>query len=516
MLRRCLDAAARGVMGPCLEGLGQARDGERLSLALAAWLAGCGAQTAPDIDAVAAQLGQGPPAEQILAAQALPLLSRARWLALDVEGVTAVAALGRSHEAVAREAGVDVERLTLRAGVFQQAVSADAASALETRGRSAGRADVVVEAAALGALARAASGEVQPALELARRAVRMARAEGLRQEQYFAGLVLAHIRRSLGQTHLASHILTTLGRVASNPWQPWIGWELALASCIADAAPAASPGPWLVELARAREQNNDATAADRIARLDRCFAVPSLLASDWRCARGLLDPQGADDDDAAVQAFRAGRAHVVPRGMGHLLADEPPVAYAVMGRAPARVGARPLGRTFPAERIFERTQRQQRIFTLLSVVGLAGAEGIDEDKAFRETYGFRYDRDVHREVFNVLCHRARGVLGDRGALHRTGGRMRLTTDSPLAVPDPRCEQPLDNRVLALVSRRGAMGARDISKSLGVSLRATQKALETLVGDGACQRVKAGRAVSYAVEDTTFSEPTVPGAAAPPA
>jgi predicted ArsR family transcriptional regulator len=62
-------------------------------------------------------------------------------------------------------------------------------------------------------------------------------------------------------------------------------------------------------------------------------------------------------------------------------------------------------------------------------------------------------------------------------------------------------------VLRCIAREGRMAARSISDALGISIRSAQSALEELVQNGSCQRHKIGRAVEYAVEDTTFQEPT---------
>ena len=45
--------------------------------------------------------------------------------------------------------------------------------------------------------------------------------------------------------------------------------------------------------------------------------------------------------------------------------------------------------------------------------------------------------------------------------------------------------------------------------LGVPLRTVQVSLSRLIEDGSCTSEKVGRHVVYAVEDTTFQEPTRP-------
>ena len=441
----------------------------------------------------------------------MPLASRASLLAFDHEGLDRLTALAERLVDDGALSPLQRDRLVMRRAVMQDRSSASEATALEQSARRAEASEVVVEAAALGALAEASRGALDEALALARRSVRMARTEGLRQEHYFSGIVLARVRRMLGQGHLASHILTTLARVAPAPWEPWIDWELALAAGhTADDDRERGPACHLVALARAYDEADGAGVREVSKRLAEAMPNGTWGHRDWRCAHALLDPTIPCDDDQ-VQAFRQGERDRIPQGMTQLLASAPPLAFVVAGSSRSggalRVGARGVTSMVPPEGRFERTQRQQRVFTLLAVVAGAVVDGIDEEVAFRRTYGFAYDRGVHQDVFNVLVHRARSTLGHHGELLRQDGRLRLVAKAPLAIPDPRCEQPLDDRVLSLVSAKGAMGARAISSSLGVSLRSAQKALEALVDDGACQRVKEGRAVAYSVEDTTFSEPT---------
>lgn len=510
-LRHALDEAAHGRLEPTRRALVAATASARPALALASWFAGERAVRPHGSDELCAVVERCSGAELRSVALALPMASRACLLAFDHRGLQRLTGLARRLADEGALPLLDRDRIVLRLAVMDRSATVDDAVALEQSARRAEVAEVVVEAAALGALAGACRGAIDEALALARRSVRMARTEGLRQEHYFAGLVLARVRRLLEQPHLASHILTTLARVAPAPWRPWIDWELALASCTTSSeAEDGGPGRQLVALALGYAAGDDAGARDAAARLAEQIPEGSWGHPDWRCAQALLDPRSSCDDDQ-LHAFRSGERDRIPHGMVQLLADAPPIAFVVAGSALSegalRVGARGVTMVVPAEGRYERTQRQQRVFTLLAVVAGASPAGIDEELAFARTYGFAYERSVHQDVFSVLVHRARATLGDRAELIRGDGRMSLIARAPVAIPDPRCEPPLDDRVLSLVSRRGAMGARAISSSLGVSLRSAQKSLEALVDDGACQRVKEGRAVAYAVEDTTFSEPT---------
>ena len=102
---------------------------------------------------------------------------------------------------------------------------------------------------------------------------------------------------------------------------------------------------------------------------------------------------------------------------------------------------------------------------------------------------------------------ARAHIEGLGEIVRDAGRLRMRVARAVAVPDPRCVQPTSEQVLRCIAREGKMAARDISDALGISVRSAQSALEELVQNGSCQRLKVGRAVEYAVEDTTFQEPT---------
>src|SRR4029453_533046 len=100
---------------------------------------------------------------------------------------------------------------------------------LESDAYKAQHAPLVIEAASLRALALSGSGNLEEATRISRRASRMARTESIPQQEYFANLVLARLRRLNGQTHLATRILQSLLRMASPLWRPWLGWELVMA-----------------------------------------------------------------------------------------------------------------------------------------------------------------------------------------------------------------------------------------------------------------------------------------------
>lgn len=507
----------RGDFAPCLRLL-EVLDvdaPQRLALASACWFA----DLAPHALVTLEQLARLEHADVEPRRALLPAaraLGRAHALAFDAPGLAAAdaqqqrLALGLGDpEAVL---GCALSSLWCAVGGGSDDQTVQAAQALARDARAAGLAAFLVEATALQALALGAVGSLEEALEVARRAARMAQTEGLRQEQYLTGLVLARVRRHVGQPHLASRILSSLRQYASTPWHNWIDWELALSSGAATVARPTPPAPIADAFTRwawAAEQGDAAVFSATASEIDQQVAAWSPARIDWRRARAVLDV-ARPSADAELDEWRAGASSEVPFGLGPLLGRDAPFAYVIAGggAVPLRVGRRGVPLQVPASRVPDGTQsKQQRAFTLVSVVALAGDEGIEEEAAFKLTYGFSFQRELHRDVFNVLIHRVRGVLEGFGQLERGEGRLRLRPEQLAALPDPRCAQPLGDRVLSFVSRAGGARAKEISQSLGVSLRSAQQALEVLVDDGACQRSKQGRAVAYQVEDTTFREPT---------
>src|SRR5450432_3826697 len=86
----------------------------------------------------------------------------------------------------------------------------------------------VIESTVLRALLALSAGLTEDAVDMARRASRMAQSESLPQLEYLANVTLARVRRYSGRPHLALHILAALLRVAPPAWSGWIGWEMLL------------------------------------------------------------------------------------------------------------------------------------------------------------------------------------------------------------------------------------------------------------------------------------------------
>jgi hypothetical protein len=170
-----------------------------------------------------------------------------------------------------------------------------------------------------------------------------------------------------------------------------------------------------------------------------------------------------------------------------------PVGTAFLGdaRAIAGAGVRP-GRT-------EKT---------VAVLLHAAEAGLENAVLFRAVYGFGFHPVLHRSVFDVLLHRVRTLLGDSADLLHRDEHVTLSLRAPVYVPDPRCERPVDDRLLRTLATSRSGTARETAEMLDLPLRTVQTALKQLVEEGVCVTEKRGRRVEYRVEDTTFSEPTL--------
>lgn len=107
----------------------------------------------------------------------------------------------------------------------------------------------------------------------------------------------------------------------------------------------------------------------------------------------------------------------------------------------------------------------------------------------------------------MLYHRMRERLSTSATLVREDGELRIELHRGLAVPDPRWAPAPENAVLTALARLGAATAQEAAAALGLPLRTAQHVLRTLAKDGVCRIHREGRKMRYAVEDTTFAEPT---------
>jgi len=391
-------------------------------------------------------------------------------------------------------------------------------------------APLVIEATVQRSIAATLTGELGAGTELARRASRMARTEGLPQQEFTAHLVLARARRLNRQPHLASRILNALDQVVAPAWLPWLTWELSMAG---ELTPSGSRAAEPVDTSRASRAARALTGLQQAAAAGNRAAFDCSVTALRESTYGWAMLEREASSLVAALDFRSTEASDYPelsawqRGESTL---PPPEIYGTCtGSAAggdsndgseAYVLARPdapprrvLGLGMPLIDLpglirLRRTRRRQgRVETVAAVIAAAGADGVDQATCFERAYEIPWEADVHRGVFEVLLHRLRAYLEGTAELVRREGRLSLQLGSPVLVPDPRCARPVFDRLLRVLARDGRLTAAEAATKTGLSVRAAQDALKSLAADGACTFEKAGRQLTYIVEDTTFSEPT---------
>jgi hypothetical protein len=434
----------------------------------------------------------------------------AEWLSRQLERTTGEAAascvVAMGFDRLAR--GDDAEAWAADACARASAASASAA---------------LIDATALLALA-VAPRDLEEATRIARRGSRMARTESLPQCEYLANVVLARMRRLGGRPHHATRILAALAKVASRSWQPWIAWELVLAGGLEPSREIDldGEGRWFAGARAFRDALFAARQGDRprfdagVAATRAALDATEPFASDLASAVVAIDPLTAPDvADTSIASWIAGfdlRTPPVLRGLSAHVeassADEATAAFVVAepGRRARRLVGLGHALAAPDRRIDPQRGRPGRVETIIAAIALA-PEGIESGDLFRTVYGFEYSAPVHRDLFKQLVYRARGELEPLGAIRKDGERYFLDLTGRLLVPDPRCEQPLEDLVLRFLARQGNGSAKATASTLKISLRKAQQALAQLAEEGAISVDKDGRNVSYRVEDTTFSEPT---------
>jgi hypothetical protein len=418
---------------------------------------------------------------------------------------------------------IEAAAATLFAGVAEGRTDAEAARELAARASRERRPLFVIDATVLQALGELASGAGDVALAHARRASRMAQSEGMPQAEYLANLVLARARRLNGLPHLATRILAGLAKVVPSPWRGWLAIELALAGAVelaGEVLDGAGDEP-SVDTARLLLSAIDGLASEDVQRYRA--AIASLAGSRWSDIAAdastmtfTIDPHASlADAPVEVIAWCAGASDLPPRGLWGLSArsrdDSEEAAVACVLAGPSDTARRFLVMGAPLATnagVLKQTRRKQgRLDTTIAVLALAGPDGLADDELFRRVYLFAYAPHLHRSALDVLLHRVRERLGDTGTLSRTDGRVALAFAAPVVITDPRCGRPIDDRLLYLLATRGHATAKEAAQALAVPLRTAQAALQDLVEDGSCQRLRHGNRVEYRIEDTTFSEPT---------
>jgi len=377
------------------------------------------------------------------------------------------------------------------------------AAAAERSSRSARLAPFVIEATALQALGRLAVADLDEGVAAARRAMRMARTEELAQPSYLAGFVLARARRLAGHYHLASRILESLARVVPPLWANWLAWERSLAGVPPRDAPepAASLNRWV----RAFETSQ----TDEIPRLGaELHAAVQAQAAFREDAEALAAALGATVScPRAMQSFRH---DVAPRCASGFEGLPRPLGPQIMAIVEVRRDAPAIRRLALASAIAEPvlcSSKPGRPEAVLAALTLAGTSGAAVPSLFRHVYGFEFVTERHANVFDVVLHRARALLGERGDLSRDGDELRFALREPFSVPDMSLQGSLTDRVLHSLAVRAKGSAKEIAEDLHMPLRTVQSLLRELVDQGACSSERSARSVEYIVEDTTFKEPT---------
>ncbi len=454
------------------------------------------------------------------------------WVALH-------AALAAEAEAASPGPDLSLDAARLWARVLQGDFAGleVAAKTLADEASRTGDAAALIEATIVRALTALSAGTVDEAVDLGRRAARMAQAEALSHHEFLAHITLARVRRYTGRPHLALHILAALARVAPTIWSGWIGWETYLSggSIGEQVAPFAGPAlraqqslQALLEAAR----NGERSAFDRAAADARAVAGEApVLADEVAALIAAIDPLECAIPDALLP-WMQGEIAAIPFGLHGVGVhqDAGPQAESatafVMAR-PGQAGRRlllPGLKLAPTARLLARDSSRAgaRTETGIAALALAGDAVISRDDFFRRVYGFPFVAYRHRAVLDTLCHRMRTLLGKAGEIRRDEGEgvtdeaevpggpvptIALLLQHPIVVPDMRCILPTADRVLRALALLGSTSASVAAEQLQMPLRTVQAVLQQLVSEGACTTERDGRHVVYKIEDTTFTQVT---------
>ncbi|MEM9863006.1 MAG: hypothetical protein AAF938_15530 [Myxococcota bacterium] len=402
----------------------------------------------------------------------------------------------------------------------EYAAAQEAADALAPRAAKAKRGDLRSYAATASALAQLCLGQIEEAVAVARKAVRMARAEGILFSEYVSGTVLARARRIAGLPHLAARILASLRRVVPAPIGAWVEWEQALVgeASVADDANAAFGAPRALHaMVRAADQGDErGLASSSAAAVDALHGV-AFLADEFRIVRAAFDTREPTAYDEDADRWLAGGSDAIPSALTGFCSPEVGLdgaeiagAFILVDRAqrPRRVvrGALPL---LEADAPPPVPRTQVRTLTALAALAFAEAKGLEDAALFEQVYGFAMDGPRHGGTLRQLVHRMRDYLGARGRIERRSGGYVLEAAGPFVLPDPRCTPDHDELILRFLgSHGGSATTHEVAEALGLALRRVQVGMQRLVGAGACQAERQGRTFNYALEDTTFCQPTL--------
>lgn len=389
----------------------------------------------------------------------------------------------------------------------------DKLGALESRALAHGIAPLVVEAAALRGLAALLCGDIGAATAIARRAARMARTQGLPQQEYLANLVLARVHRRTDRAHLALRIVTALERVVPTVWYPWLAWERMMSGGGLSAGQVnltTSAG----KAARALAAFIDACRRGDAEGLVRSREIAHHAFGDvalWRRDLDLLD--SAIDPTVhsvavggQVGEWCRGAGGAPPEGLLGVARDphdDVNVAYVIA--APDAFPRRVLGLAGALVGPILQSSRPARVETAIAVLALAGTEGLDKNAYFRRVYGGQLAGPDHHGSWDVLLRRVGQLLGDRAEVLREGEHFELRVHAPFAVPDPRCSESLEDTLLRTLSD-GRATVSSLADRVGVPENTLRGVLDRLVEDDACVAEKSGARVEYRVEDVSFPAP----------
>ncbi len=395
---------------------------------------------------------------------------------------------------------------------------------LASRAAAQRLAAAVVQIRAVRALFAIEAGDLAGGLALARRASLMARTEAIPAAEWLANLALARARRYNRQAHLAVRILESLERAVSPAWRPWLEWERLLAGGAAPRPVSTPDGPAgalrdLLASAAAGDRGGFRRCADLLAttpvepfRREAAVVIAAVDPLELPFELPFEPPHPRDEAADQLRAWRRGEAPLPPpllHGLSLLPGDDAACVVSWPDGRSARFlpAGIPLLAGHGVTRLPSSRRPHGRVETLLAILALAGPNGLDEAACFARAYGFSYVPGLHRGVFDVLVHRARAAVEGIAALARGPGRLSLVTTRPLLICDPRTSRSTTDRVLRLLAEQGRASAKETAARLGVSLRAAQGALSELAGNHACVVEREGRNITYAVEDSVFSEPT---------
>lgn len=459
--------------------------------------------------------------------------------------IAALRGTDAAHGALPTDGGEDADILRNTTSLFLHGLIDDRttldADYIAKRALARKLAAVVVATNALRAFSFIAEDNLVAARAVARRASRMAQTENLREYAFLANTILARVRRLTGNPHLATRILTTLADAAPQTWHPWLAWELMLSGSAEAArsrltslpddterAPATKAARALLAVLDAVRAGDRATFDASVTALTDATKDLPHLAREAALTLAAVDPSRDVTVRKASQfvAWLAGETADMPAVISGLAARADAerdagdaVAYVLMTPtiSPRRVlrVALPLvlaekdSAGQPSIKFIrspDRAQERREVATAILAFGLA--KGFRDEDFFEKVYGATYDKGQHRGTLDTLLHRVREALEGVAEVVRDAGRIHLVPKAAFIIPDPRCAEPLSDRILRVIAELDRASAKDVAERLDVPLRTIQASLRDLAEEGAFEVSTEGRKNHYRIVDTTFSDPTL--------